>query len=56
MATDNLKPCPCCSGNANLYKVDYHGYRVVCMRCGLQTSTYEFPENAVARWNRRANE
>lgn len=52
----DMKPCPSCSGKAHLYKVDYHGYRVVCMCCGLQTSTYEFAENAVARWNRRAND
>ena len=56
MATDNLKPCPFCSGKAHLYKVDYHGYKVVCMQCLIQTGKFEFAENAVARWNRRANE
>lgn len=56
MTQPDMKPCPMCGGKAHLYKVDYHGYKVVCVQCLIQTGKYEHPDNAVARWNRRFNE
>lgn len=50
----DLKPCPFCGGKAGLYRVDYHGYKVICLMCGMQTLSYEFKENAIAKWDGRA--
>ena len=52
---DTLKACPMCGGKAGIFRVDYHGFRVSCNTCGVETRVYENKENAIARWNRRTN-
>lgn len=64
-----LKPCPCCKGEA-LYvytaNVGRHssgsvclnafGIAVECEACGLITQGYTSQEKAAEAWNRRADE
>ncbi|SOY79977.1 hypothetical protein CBM2599_A120542 [Cupriavidus taiwanensis] len=59
---ENLKPCPCCGGKAELTKgyaaenVWPHGefYRVFCGVCQLRQLFHRTPERAIAAWNKRA--
>jgi len=58
---DELKPCPCCQGEAELsthsWEADYCLYRyecfASCQECGLKTPLCSSPERARAIWNRR---
>lgn len=52
----DLKPCPMCRGRSDVFHTDFHGYKVVCLTCGMQTRGYDSIELAIARWNRRAND
>lgn len=62
MVEPNLKPCPCCGGEAKLrtfttrgwlYKLTAH--YVACSGCALQTSMQMTEEEARDIWNRRAD-
>lgn len=38
-----LESCPCCQGKAELRRVNcyaYHGYAVVCSKCGVRTGNW----------------
>ena len=53
----NLKPCPFCSGKAELAVVSYQAedrYRVYCPNCGVTTwPRIVTPKLAEKVWNRR---
>lgn len=58
---DELKPCPCCGGEAEtdwLFQagggpVGVRGYWVFCTVCKLRTNIQESEREAIASWNRR---
>lgn len=50
-----LKHCPCCKGEAKLLKTG-HAPRVYCTECRLNTGGCETEEEAVEKWNRRADD
>ena len=57
--TNNLKPCPFCGGEAAVEPegITPCGYWVKCSECGIeQSEPYEFSDDAIAAWNRRAYE
>ena len=53
---DELKPCPCCGGNAKRKKNETLGQFVQCTKCGLRTDYYFNEGWATRAWNRRVNE
>ena len=54
---DSLKSCPLCGGNAKLVKAHFGETRsVMCLECGLMTAVHKTVEDAINRWNIRANE
>lgn len=53
---NDLKPCPCCGGTAQLHRVGlYHGigYRVSCDECLMRTDDAFEPMTAIDTWNNR---
>ena len=52
-----LKPCPFCGGRAIMVYLQYSGYRYVRCEgeCCEQSMTYETTEEAIYKWNRRAD-
>lgn len=60
MSELKLKPCPFCGGEAEIRKY-VNGYNIwFCARCDsckiTQTSTTQTEQQAIAAWNRRAND
>lgn len=55
--TTELKPCPCCGGEAKMEEL-YGDYSVECqnVECLLATPWCGTPEGAAAIWNRRDGE
>jgi len=52
--SEELRPCPFCGSNfVNMNRV---GWWVVCENCGAEGPAKETREEALATWNRRANE
>jgi hypothetical protein len=50
--TVNLKPCPCCGGDAHVSCI--RGlWKVICFACRLQTTGYLDDRSPVSSWNRR---
>jgi len=63
---NNLKPCPCCGGEAEYdpqpklmsdkaYK-NYGYYSIHCSKCFLQTDLCLTPEEAEVAWNKRVSD
>ena len=56
---DKLKPCPFCGKN-NAGLVDHispqgdKNYTVICVSCGASVNNYDKPQQAIRKWNRRA--
>ena len=52
---DQLKPCPFCGGEAELWdnKMEYRLYGVLCKECDCMTPYAVTGEEAVEVWNRR---
>ena len=61
---EELKPCPFCGGEANLFSEESidggYGHWVICQSCGAKALTYydvlyksKAKEYAVNTWNRR---
>ena len=48
--SDQLKPCPCCGGEAKRYSDN----RVGCKKCGLRTVSDQSFLRKRAEWNARA--
>lgn len=54
-ATDDLKPCPFCGGNARLTVWTPTAASVSCIMCSAHFNTYTEAE-AIKAWNRRADD
>ena len=58
-ATDELKPCPFCGGDAEIYDFKDGRYFVGCSNTNCDvypyTSIHYDKEDAIAAWNRRAD-
>lgn len=55
--SEELKPCPFCGGEANLYKYAKNGkFLVRCEYCGVETIYFGTEEIAIKAWNRRVND
>ena len=51
-----LKRCPFCGGEAELFGTDETGiFYVECLNCDFN-SNFDTPEAAIAAWNRRVRE
>lgn len=53
MTNEELKPCPFCGGEAELFQE--YGWAVSCTSCCVKTLKYRIREKAIKAWNRRAN-
>lgn len=52
----DLKPCPCCGGEAkeiHLRHMGHHGHRIFCGECLITTETMHSRDSVTERWNRR---
>ncbi len=50
---NELKPCPFCGSEAELYE-DYTGFWVVqCKKCGMGTLCRKQQRSVIKEWNRR---
>lgn len=50
----DLKPCPFCSGEAEVIRLDDGMYQCICRKCGgVWNMFFDFPEEAVYAWNSR---
>ena len=59
MSEPKLKPCPFCGGEAKLINIlNYYGdiYWVKCEECNAETPSDFEKDEAIAAWNRRAND
>lgn len=53
---EKLKNCPFCNGTATLHSTDMcETIYAVCMNCGCRTIDYKHAQEAIEKWNRRAN-
>jgi len=54
-----VKPCPFCGGEATMdyrFEDDPSGFVVYCTKCGVHGYYCEDADEAVAKWNTRAEE
>ena len=60
MRTDTLKPCPFCGGTDLYIYIDgeefLRDFEVYCAECGGQVSYFGTEADAIAAWNRRAED
>lgn len=58
MKTPDLKPCPFCGGNAEVFidATKYYGCFVSCLKCGARTPNNHIEAIAVSIWNRRVTD
>ena len=53
-ATEELKPCPFCGGEAEIVGDDYMEWIAECVECCASSMTYATEAEAVEAWNTRA--
>lgn len=55
-AREQLRPCPFCGGEANIYQMHFCGttYTCECSDCGIETKPMDTEAEAIEAWNRRA--
>lgn len=55
-----LKPCPFCSGTADIVELGmgnpFITYRVMCMDCSVRTLAFKDKKDCVLAWNRRVTD
>ena len=51
--TTQIKSCPFCGSNGNLWQAMGSMYIVQCMNCAISSDYYETEEEAKSAWNRR---
>ena len=60
MPSVKLKPCPFCGGTPKVvaggFRPDPPTYYVYCHRCGASGGVCDTKKEAIAAWNRRAND
>ena len=52
--TTQIKSCPFCGGNGNLWQAMDSMYIIQCMNCAISSDYYETEEEAKSAWNRRS--
>ena len=56
---EDIKPCPCCGGPADMDDWTTLGaegmFRVSCLECGLQTPIFSTEHEALEAWNKRVH-
>ena len=53
---EELKPCPFCGGEAELFGTTESGiFYVECLNCDVN-GNFDMPEEAIAAWNRRVSD
>lgn len=54
-AREQLRPCPFCGGEANIYQMHFWGttYTCECSDCGIETKPMDTEAEAIEAWNRR---
>jgi len=54
---DNLKPCPCCGGNADIDYIDdgnsMGDFWIECSECEMTSANDRSQEEAIKIWNKR---
>ena len=55
-ATEELKPCPFCGGEAEIVGDDYMEWIAECVECCASSMTYATEAEAVEAWNTRTPE
>lgn len=55
MSSTALVPCPGCGCKAELVETASGLHRVICTRCGASGNSFQFCQEAVARWNKGVN-
>lgn len=52
-----LKPCPFCGGEAELFTIYLYGkvksYGIACKKCEMQSGTLKTKQSVIKRWNKR---
>lgn len=52
-----LKPCPFCGGEAEIYTANNGKYGLVfCKKCEVETPAFKGINNAISAWNRRVTD
>ncbi|MBQ9526705.1 MAG: Lar family restriction alleviation protein [Fretibacterium sp.] len=55
--TEKLKPCPFCGGEMiGVHEIEDNSWLVFCHHCGGMMRSLVAKDNAIERWNRRAND
>lgn len=52
---EKLKCCPFCGGDAEI-KSSLLNHWIKCLKCGIETKTKLCKKEAIAAWNRRAQQ
>ena len=51
---NELKPCPFCGGEAELYQSYCGYYQIECHQCGARSCTAVEKESVISNWNMRS--
>ena len=51
-----LLPCPFCGGEAETFEASEDSFSILCTGCGVETPYLPYLTEAIAAWNRRAED